>query len=80
VQSSSDNEKEPQRRPALQFSLLTLFVVTTVVAVGAASLGGLLGGGIDPRLFLVFAMAAPLAMVVLVGVGMYLFRVLRRRR
>jgi hypothetical protein len=51
-----------------RFSLATLLMITMVLAIGAASLGGMLRGGADRRTFVVLSCAAPVFVAVLVGV------------
>ena len=60
-----------RRRPS-QFSLGTLFLVTAVFSVLAAALGGMIrrqpvGTPMPPGFFILLAAAAPLGLVVLLG-------------
>jgi len=48
-------------------------MITMVLAIGAASLGGMLRGGVDRRVFVVISCAAPVFIAVLVGVLRWIF-------
>ncbi len=70
----------PPQQPGFRFSIATLMLITLVVAIGAAGLGGLLRTGVDRRLFVIFSAVAPVAMLVAIGVGMAVVRWIKRRR
>jgi len=55
-------------------------LITSVVAIGSAGLGGLLREGANRSFFVVFSAAAPVAMVVAIGIGLAIIRWIKQRR
>ncbi len=69
-----------QPRPGFRFSLMTLMLITLIVAIGSAGLGGMLRNGADRSIFVIFSALAPVAMLVAIGVGMAVIRWVKRWR
>ncbi len=65
------------RKP--QFGLRLMLTITCLLCVTAAVLGGLFRGGEDLELFVILAMAAPLGMLLIVGVAYQVWRWWRRK-
>jgi len=79
-----DPESPPPRRP-FQFTLGTLLLVTALVSVLAAALGGLLRrrqGAFEmpPGFFVLMTIAAPVAVLIFLSLAQSLLRWLNRRR
>lgn len=71
---------EAPRRVRMQFGLRLLLIATGLVCVAAAVLGGLWRGGADRKWFVILGPAAPLGVMVLLGVGTQIVRFFQRRR
>lgn len=77
---SDPNQPPAPRRPGFRFSIATMMLITLVVAIGSAGLGGMLRKGTDRSIFVLFSALAPVAMLVAIGVGMAVVRWVKRRR
>ncbi len=70
-------------RPAghrTQFGIRMMMVVMLLICVAAAVYGGLIRGGADRRMFLVIGAAAPVGVMILLGLYRQVVRVLAARK
>ena len=81
--SEPDNTAPPARRKR-QFTIRSVLFATTLVAIAAAGFGGLVRAGEEdtPTLFVLFVVAAPLALMLVLSLGRTIerFVVMRRKR
>jgi hypothetical protein len=80
-----DAEPTPPPRQPFQFSLATLLLITALLSVLAAALAGMLrrqygGSSLPSGFFVVMAVAAPMAVMILISLLYSVVRFLRRRR
>lgn len=68
--------QEGETRGGMNFSIKMLMMLTLVVAVAAAGWGGMQRGGTDRAFYVLFATAAPLLVLLVVGI---LHQLTRRR-
>jgi len=81
----TDSRSPPPPRRRVQFSLRSLLLLAVICSVSAATLAGMLGlqrSGVKfpPGFFVVMAAAAPLAVMVVLGLIRAMIRWLARRK
>ena len=81
--SEPDNTASAPRRKR-QFTIRSVLFATTLVAIAAAGFGGLVraGDAAAPTLFVLFVVAAPLGLMLVLSLGRTIerFIVMRRKR
>ncbi len=79
--SEPDNTAPPARRKR-QFTIRSVLFATTLVAIASAGFGGLVRAGEQgtPTLFVLFVVAAPLALMLVLSMTRTVERLLATRR